>query len=135
MTRSLILCALLAASACAVQGVDQPTEEAVEPQALVAPGRSCAVIRCRPGYTCKETCNGAQCVPLQGPTDPECKVDADCRLFSDYCDGCNCVALGVNEPAPICTGDVVQCLVDPCRELEARCEYGSCVVSSGAATQ
>jgi hypothetical protein len=134
MTRSLVVCVMLAASACSAH---DPAEsvEASEPQALVAPpARGCAVILCKPGYVCKEGCDGPRCVPLP-PSDPECRVDADCRLFSDYCEGCNCVALGAKEPNPICKGDLVQCFVDPCLNLQARCEYGSCVASSGAAVE
>ena len=129
MKKIVYLVALL--GACAAQGVPDPsTSEALESQALVAPRPGCAVILCPKGTVCEESCGEARCVPVEPKR--ECVKDSDCRLFSDYCEGCNCVALGNGEPDPKCAGDLVQCLVDPCRNLEARCEYGSCVVSEGA---
>ena len=32
--------------------------------------------------------------------DKTCYSDSDCRLFSNYCGGCNCNALTVTEPDP-----------------------------------
>ena len=56
-----------------------------------------------------------------------CAEDKDCRLFSDYCTGCDCRALLLDEPLPPCPGNGVQCLRDPCTDLIARCVNGACV--------
>jgi len=135
MKKLVLLAALL--GACAAETIpERSTVEALESQALVAPGGRgrCALILCLPGYQCVENCDGtAGCVPIA--PKPECTTDADCRLFSDYCEGCNCVALGAGEPEPKCTGNIVQCLIDPCQGAQARCELGSCVAAdAGGAT-
>ena len=130
MKKFLCLIALL--GGCAAEAAPAASEgEGLDTQALVAPGAhpSCATILCRAGYVCEESCGSASCVPV---TRPECTKDADCRLFSDYCGGCNCLTLGPKEPNPKCTTGQVQCLVDPCRNLEARCEHGSCVAGDAS---
>jgi hypothetical protein len=63
------------------------------------------------------------------PVPLECSKDSACRLQADYCDGCECVALGPGEKLPPCKGDVVACLVDPCRGMVARCDAGVCVAA------
>jgi hypothetical protein len=57
-----------------------------------------------------------------------CKADADCRTFSDYCIGCDCVALGKSDSDPVCNGSGVRCLADPCGHVEAICSprSGTC---------
>jgi hypothetical protein len=57
-----------------------------------------------------------------------CKADADCRTFSDYCIGCDCIALGKNDSDPVCNGPGVRCLADPCAHVEAICSprSGTC---------
>jgi hypothetical protein len=129
MKKLVRLAALL--GACSAQTIP---EAAGNESALVVPrpAGGCAAILCLKGTVCEESCGEARCVPIK--PEPECVEDADCRLFSDYCEGCNCVALGNGEPNPTCNGNTVQCFVDPCRLLQARCEYGSCVVG-GYATQ
>ena len=66
--------------------------------------------------------------------DPEgacCEEAADCRIFSDYCDGCACLALPVDAPDPVCAGNLVSCLVDPCLGAAAVCgPTGSCIPTS-----
>jgi hypothetical protein len=54
-----------------------------------------------------------------------CKTDSDCRTFSDYCIGCNCIPLGKNDKDPGCTGPGVRCVVDPCAHHEAVCSSRS----------
>lgn len=130
MKKLILLTALL--GACAADAAPIATgSEAVESQALVSPGsRGCAVTLCPRPLVCEEDCNGvASCVPA---TTAECRSDADCRLFSDYCEGCNCVALGTGESDPVCKGNPVACFVDPCLNLKARCEFGSCVAGAAA---
>jgi len=59
----------------------------------------------------------------------ECTKDSACRLQANYCDGCECVALGPSEKLPPCKGTVVACFVDPCRGQVARCDAGVCVAA------
>lgn len=62
------------------------------------------------------------------PAAPACATDADCRLFSDYCTGCDCRALGIHDPDPVCPGPGVRCFADPCATHAAACVNGSCTV-------
>jgi hypothetical protein len=63
--------------------------------------------------------------PTHGPSS--CRSDADCRLFADYCTGCDCRALSTKESDPTCPGpSAVRCLADPCATLTAVCINGSC---------
>jgi hypothetical protein len=64
-----------------------------------------------------------------GPSAPACASDADCRLVSDYCDGCACRALAAGQADPTCKGTLVQCFVDPCRGQRAVCDAGACVTA------
>ncbi len=65
------------------------------------------------------------------PEGPCCEEAADCRIFSDFCDGCACLALPVDAPDPVCAGDLVSCLVDPCLGAAAVCAPdGSCIPTS-----
>src|SRR5215203_4356209 len=49
---------------------------------------------CRPGAVCPAVCYGV-CRPRREQV--ECRRDADCRTFSDYCTGCDCRALANGE--------------------------------------
>lgn len=123
-----LVCLVALLGACSAQTIPDATSNE---SALVAPRPvGCDVVRCPKGTVCEESCEGPRCVPTY--PKPECVKDSDCRLFSDYCEGCNCVALGIGEPNPECSGTIVQCLIDPCLNVKAHCEYGSCV--AGAAT-
>jgi hypothetical protein len=82
---------------------------------------------CKPGSICPAVCYGT-CQPR--PTG-QCSSDADCRTFSDYCEGCNCRALAQTDPDPKCSGTLVQCFVDPCLDREAFCNYGRCALRPG----
>jgi hypothetical protein len=62
------------------------------------------------------------------PSAPRCSTDADCRLYSDYCDGCACRALDRAAVDPKCGGTIVQCLVDPCRGKQAVCAAAACTL-------
>jgi hypothetical protein len=62
------------------------------------------------------------------PPAPRCTTDADCRLYSDYCDGCACRALDRAAADPKCGGTMVQCLVDPCQGKHAACTGGACTL-------
>jgi len=60
-------------------------------------------------------------------TGDACRVDSDCRLFDDYCSGCNCRALAKSDPDPTCSGPGVRCLVQPCLRKTATCVGGLCL--------
>lgn len=64
------------------------------------------------------------CVPDNGPS--QCRTDADCRTFADYCTGCDCRALSTRDADPTCAGPGVRCLADPCAGVTAVCLGGSC---------
>ena len=64
-----------------------------------------------------------KCMPI-----PQCKVDADRRIFSDYCTGCNCRVLGAHDADPTCGGPGVRCIADPCTGHAAACVTGACVL-------
>ncbi len=63
------------------------------------------------------------------PVSAQCVTDADCRLLSDYCDGCACRALTKTDADPVCKGKVVPCFADPCQRKVAVCQTGTCVVA------
>jgi hypothetical protein len=65
--------------------------------------------------------------PADRPT-PTCAADADCRLFDDYCTGCDCRALAQGEPDPVCKGPGVRCIRQPCGDRRAVCDKGKCLV-------
>jgi hypothetical protein len=76
---------------------------------------------------CPAVCYGT-CAP-RAPSTTTCRTNADCRLFSDYCTGCDCRALPNGAPDPTCSGPGVQCFVDPCDGKTAVCTRGACAVS------
>jgi hypothetical protein len=63
------------------------------------------------------------------PVTVRCANDAECRLVSDYCDGCACRALAHDEADPVCKGKLVQCFADPCQRKAPACQAGACVVA------
>jgi hypothetical protein len=85
----------------------------------------CALVRCRAGTQCEVQNGRAVCVPTPAP---ECTSDKECRLFSNYCGGCSCQALADGEVDPVCKGDLVACLVDPCMNATPSCVRGQCVL-------
>ena len=58
-----------------------------------------------------------------------CAADADCRLFDNYCTGCECLVLAKSEPEPKCAGPGVECVVAPCAGKKAACQAGRCAVT------
>lgn len=68
---------------------------------------------------------GSACPPAPGPNQP-CRSAADCRLFDDYCTGCDCVALSINQSDPVCSGPGVSCFGAPCGGRAAACVSGAC---------
>jgi hypothetical protein len=132
-----VIAAASALSACS--GADETTtSDGDQAGASVAQGDQtllidpCALVRCRAGTQCEVQQGHAVCVPM--PAEAECKSDKECRAFSNYCDGCECLPLSASEPDPVCKGTPVACLVDPCRDAEARCVRGRCVLDAPAAS-
>jgi hypothetical protein len=65
-----------------------------------------------------------------------CRIDEDCRLFDDYCTGCQCLALRTSDPNPKCAGPGVKCVQAPCANKMAACQSFRCaVVAGGGAAQ
>ena len=98
-------------------------------------GVACGKARCAGVDVCCNASCGI-CTPPGGACDQQlctepgaasCRTDADCRLFSDYCTGCDCRALSTGAPDPTCSGPGVQCFVDPCQGKSAACANGACV--------
>ncbi len=101
-------------------------------------GISCGTKVCGTGqYCCNASCSmcapmGAACIQIActttgGAGSTQCAGDTDCRLFDDYCGGCNCQALPKTAPDPTCNGTTVSCLVAPCMNKRATCTNGQCV--------
>jgi hypothetical protein len=122
--------------ACA--GTDEGATHDQEQELALAEGEQalsfdrCALVRCRAGLQCQLQAGRPVCLPVKPLA--ECSCDADCRLFSSYCDGCACLPLSVGEPDPVCKGNSVACLVDPCLTAEAKCLAGQCVLGDGGAS-
>jgi hypothetical protein len=101
------------------------------------PPQTCGAVTCGAGQVCCNASCGV-CTPPGGvctqqacdPPGKECRADADCRAFSFMCTGCDCLALGPSDPAPVCPGPGVQCFVDPCLNKKAVCQAGQCVIAS-----
>ena len=77
------------------------------------------------------TGTGGSATGAGGASAASCTADADCRLFSDYCGGCNCRPLAASDPDPTCPTPPVSCLVDPCRDQKAACKDGRCTAVAG----
>jgi hypothetical protein len=130
----LTILGMLLISACYVQGPSKRANGGAASAELKAsseePG-SCERVPCPASHECVEADGGARCALRHPAADAAdggaCQVDSDCRLFSDYCDGCYCRALGPGERKPTCKADLVACFVDPCRNLESHCDSGRCV--------
>ncbi len=93
-------------------------------------GQTCSVERgdCQPpagcgeGRVCPAVCTGV--CETSAPAGA-CRTDADCRLESNYCGGCQCAALGPKQKGSVC-GNPVACFADPCQGLQAVCASGTC---------
>jgi hypothetical protein len=100
-------------------------------------GGACIQIACDPPPPDAGTCvQNVACVkgtawsPTQCKCIPEggtCTTVGDCQLVSDYCGGCNCLALSQGQKAPACSGQMVACLIDPCELKSLACVSGRCV--------
>lgn len=107
-------------------------------QASIAGGEPCGTVKCATDEVCCNASCGV-CTPPGGvctqqfcapepdaATSGVCGADADCRVTSDYCTGCNCRALGPKQELPACAGPGVRCLADPCMAKVAVCKFGHC---------
>jgi hypothetical protein len=101
-------------------------------------GVACGKAKCAGGQVCCNASCGI-CTPPGGVCTQQvctdsapgsCRTDADCRLFSDYCTGCDCRALPPGAPDPTCPGPGVQCFVNPCMGKIAVCKSGACAVAT-----
>jgi hypothetical protein len=79
---------------------------------------------CAAGAICPPICYGT-CQPI------ECGKNADCKLVDDYCTGCDCRALRVDQGLPACQGPGVRCFAPPCAGLFEFCFDGACITSPG----
>lgn len=86
-----------------------------------APDAACIQIVCDPPTGGAPSTGGAS-------GSATCTTVADCRLFDDYCTGCNCRALAKGEKDPVCSGPGVQCIIAPCDGHSVACRSGHCVV-------
>jgi hypothetical protein len=101
-------------------------------------GTPCGPSRCKAGqFCCNESCglcapHGGVCLQRQcGPSSvalTECTSDSDCRAFSSYCDGCQCLGCGLLDPDPSCHATMVACILDPCHHQHPACLEGVCAV-------
>lgn len=71
----------------------------------------------------------AEAAPLA--LGPACSEDADCRVVPDYCSDCSCIALGAWQPEPVCLGEPLTCVLNPCAGNIARCVQAHCVADAG----
>ncbi len=89
----------------------------------------CGFSQCPFGTTCCDrgcgTC-AATCPTAPPAACGSCTTNADCRLFDDYCTGCNCRALARTDPNPVCSSPGVQCIRQPCGFAVALCLNGRC---------
>lgn len=110
---------------------------ALAPCVLICPrrGQKCGTTFCPSGQVCcNESCgicteSGGVCTQ-QVCTATGCASDADCLVYSNYCDGCTCEALLTTDPIPVCTTTIVRCIADPCMGHTAACDpvTHTCVV-------
>ena len=117
-------------------GIDaRPSQPAAD--AGNATGPKCGAATCAAGMVCCNASCGI-CAPPNGaciqlacdpkpPAGGACRTDADCRLFDDYCTGCDCRALARSDPNPVCNSAGVMCYRQPCGLKVALCQSGRCV--------
>ena len=111
------------------------TSADVRDPAASASGKTCGTSLCKDTeFCCNESCGicaprGGSCLQRRCGHEPvltQCLVDADCRTFSSYCDGCQCLPIGALAPDPSCHAALVACFVDPCLAKQPACINGTC---------
>jgi hypothetical protein len=99
-------------------------------------GVACGPKTCPAGQVCcNESCGictdpGGFCTQQFCEPAGGCRQDGDCRVFSDYCTGCDCRVLGKDDKDPTCSGPGVRCLADPCQQKQAVCKNGQCALAA-----
>lgn len=98
---------------------------------------SVAIVLAFAGCVTRPTEEGGEALPVEIATlgmsiDGSCSADADCRVESDYCAACSCIALAAQDHVDACFGQELTCLVDPCEGQRARCIDGQCATADGA---
>jgi hypothetical protein len=63
-----------------------------------------------------------------GPGSVPCSDVSDCRLYPNQCNTCWCQPLRKDWTDPVCPGQPVTCLVDPCQGKQVACDNGQCTV-------
>jgi hypothetical protein len=116
----------------AATGVAGQSLETAAPEGRLPPRCDTECPPCPPGRFCPASACRIVCDPGY------CVTDSDCHLVSNYCGGCYCEASTSPGGTVKCPpGDVVQCLVDPCRNQTAICDQttGRCGVGSHEAQE
>jgi hypothetical protein len=91
---------------------------------------SCEICTPPDGFCIQQVCESPPEAPAEAPAAGAagvCARDEDCRLFSDYCTGCDCRPLARGQEDPVCAGPGVRCVADPCARKAAACVQGRCV--------
>jgi hypothetical protein len=114
---------------CNVQALCITGSEFNSDPAVCACASPCDGVRCPVDTHCESLGNSVACVSDAA----QCRKDSDCRLVDSYCRGCDCLALGPNDPEPTCPEPPVQCFAQPCAGKVARCEDGRCVAKRAPA--
>ncbi len=111
----------LAVLLVACSSAPEPTDDTTEAQS------GCRTIcpKCKPNQICPKYACYLDC---SSHKPGSCTVSTDCRLFDDYCTGCDCRALSSNEKDPVCSGPGVRCFAQPCLNHTAACFNGTCTV-------
>ncbi len=134
------------AGAIATKPADTASTTPKQPDATAIPVANavmCGSKKCNPGQVCCNAscgictepdglCTTQVCDPPVPAANADCKTDADCRLFADYCTGCDCRVLTKTAKDPTCAGPGVRCLADPCRNKTAACVAGKCTARDAA---
>jgi hypothetical protein len=122
MPRSLAPTLALAALLASAPACTTPPKEAHDGATAPAPSSSSS-----------SPASASALAPASAPAS--CTTDADCRLFSSYCEEapCACRALLSRDPSPTCLGNAapkVRCFADPCMKKAAHCQSGACVLTA-----
>ncbi len=73
---------------------------------------------------------GAPARDSGGGDGAACTGAGDCRLFSDMCGTCTCLALAASAATPTCPTPPTECFKAPCAGLTAACQGGHCVAQT-----
>ena len=125
LTRSLAALVAPLALVAVVGCSSAPDESTLDSTEAAQTGCRTICPKCRPSQPCPKIACYLDC---SGKKPGSCSVDADCRLFDDYCTGCDCRALSSHQKDPVCSGPGVRCFAQPCMNKTATCVAGMCAV-------